>query len=147
MAKNKTKLILAIIVIVIIISGYFLYDYYQKQKRINEVNGYKRGFYEGMLCEYGCPLKLQEYNNKTQNLPELGCIKGCTTSFKEKYTEKSFKEEELEMDNLLKDIDDAIKNCKTKSVNMTILSLDNTAYFSCAKKSIEELKGKYNYLK
>ncbi len=146
MAINKIRLIFAIILIAIIVIGYFLYDYYQKQKRVNEINEYKKRFYEGMLCEYSCPMASQEYKNKTQMLPEINCVKACVEPFKEKYSDKSFKKEELEKDSLLKDIDDAIKKCKTGSVNMNNLSLDNSAYFNCSAKGLEGLREKYSYL-
>lgn len=148
MALNKkTKLILAIIIIVIIaVAGYYLYGNYQKQKKINDINDYKKGFYEGMLCEYNCPMTPQEYKNKTQMLPELSCVKGCTGPFKTKFANANYTKKELENDNLLKDIDDAINYCKTHSVNMTSLTLNNTAYFNCAAKGMEGLKQNYTYL-
>lgn len=148
MTINKNaKLILAIIIIVIIIAGYFSYDYYQKQKRTSEINDYKKGFFNGMVCEYSCPMVLQNISNKTQMLPELECIMRCVNPFKEKYAKFSYKKEELEKDDLLKDINATINDCKKASMNISKLSLDNVAYFNCTAKSLTELKANYSYLK
>ena len=144
--KNLKTLIIVIIISIIIVGGYYLYQFYLTEKRANSVNEYKKGFYEGMLCEYNCPMTPQEYKNVTQMLPDINCVKGCTGPFKIKFAGANYTKAEFENDNLLKDIDDAINFCKTHSVNMTSMTLNNTAYFNCAAKGLEELKQNYTYL-
>ena len=140
-----TIVIIAVIVIVFV-GGYYLKDYQDKQKRISEINDYKKGFYNGLLCEYSCPLSMQNMSNTTQMLPTLDCVKGCTGPFKAKYASFSYTQKELEMDNLLRDINSTISYCKIHSVNMTAMKLDTVAYFNCAAKGVEGLKQNYTYL-
>ena len=144
--KNLKIIIGVIVIILVFVGGYYLRDYSDKEKRISGVNEYKKGFYEGMLCEYNCPMTPQEYKNVTQMLPDINCVKGCTGPFKIKFAGANYTKAEFENDNLLKDIDDAINFCKTHSVNMTSMTLNNTAYFNCAAKGLEELKQNYTYL-
>lgn len=143
--KFKTILFIAIILIVFI-GGYFLKDFLDKQNRIRDVNNYKKGFYEGLVCQYNCPMTLQNMSNKTQILPDIDCVKSCSNNFKQKYFGFSVKQEELQRDNLLNDIDNAIKNCKKNTINTTAFTFNNTEYFDCAAKSLTGLKINYSYL-
>lgn len=145
--NKNVKIILAVIVIILVfVGGYYLKVYTDNQKRANDANSYKKGFYEGLLCEYGCPMYLQNLSNKTQILPSLDCVKGCTGAFKTKFAGASFTKAELARDNLLSDIDAVVAVCKKSSMNMTALKLDNEAYFKCAEQSMLGLKQNYTYL-
>jgi hypothetical protein len=152
MKINKNiKILLAVVVIILVfIGGYYLKVYMDNQKRANDANQYKKGFYEGLVCEYGCPMSLQTLaingTNKTQILPSLDCVKGCTGAFKTKFAGSSFTKAELAKDNLLNDIDLVVNDCKKKSMNMTALKLDNEAYFKCAEQAMLSLKQNYTYL-
>jgi len=148
-SKRRNTIITIIIIVVIVlvfVGGYYLKDYQDKQKKISEINDYKKGFYDGILCQYECPLTLQNMSNKTEMLPELNCVKDCSAPFKAKFSSVSYTKPELERDNLLKDIDGVVANCKKTSMNMTALKLDNVAYFNCAAKGVEGLKQNYTYL-
>jgi hypothetical protein len=150
MASKNKKVIIGIIIVVIIIAvfvgGFYLRDYLDLQKKAQAINDYKKGFYEGLLCQYNCPLTPQNMSNKTQMLPALDCVKACSTPFKTKFASVSYTQAELEKDNLLKDIDNAVQDCKKKAMNMTALKLDNSAYFNCASIEVADLKSNYTYL-
>lgn len=147
MTKN-TKLVLIIVIIVgVFIAGFYLKDFLDKQKRVSDVRDYKKAFYNGMLCEYSCPLAPQLYKNKTQMLPTIECVQGCTTPFKTKYSSVSYTRAELERDKLLSDMNTTISYCKTHSVNMTSLTLNYAAYYNCSATGLEGLKQNYTYLK
>lgn len=144
--RNLKIILFVAIIIIVFIGGYFLKDFLDKQNRIKEVNSYKKGFYEGLVCQYNCPMSLQNMSNKTQMLPDIDCVKSCSNTFKQKFSSFSAKQEELQRDNLLNDIDLAVKNCKKNTINSTAYTFNNTEYFNCAAKSLDELKIKYNYL-
>jgi len=141
----KTLLFIAIIIIVFI-GGYFLKDFLDKQNRIKDVNDYKKGFYDGLVCQYSCPMSLQDISNKTQMLPDVDCVKSCSAAFKQKYSSFSAKKEELQRDKLLDDIDNLVKDCKKTTINATSITFNNTQYFDCATKSLSGLKTNYSYL-
>lgn len=148
MLKRKTKIILCLVIIALIfLSAYLGYDYFFKEKIKKDVLNYKKEFYNGILCEYGCPLVSQEVNNKTQMLPLLDCIKDCTSKFREKYSKNNFTSQEISSDNLIKDIDANVNACKKASINLTSMKMDNVAYFNCSKSELEKLKDKYGYLR
>jgi hypothetical protein len=147
MRKDAIFVIAVIIIIILVFGlGYYLKDYLDKQKRINEITLYKKEFYDGVLCQYSCPIESQVVNNKTQELPTLDCVKNCTNDFRTKYAKNDFSEKELTKDNLLKEITSITDDCKTNNYDATKFVLNNTAYFSCAKEKLLELKEKYKYL-
>lgn len=150
MKKTKMLIIAAAIIVVFALAAYFLYGYINEQARYNEIKEYKKGFYEGILCEYSCPISMQkvEIKNKTQErmLPTLDCIKSCTAQFKTKYANFKANSSEINNDNLIKDMDSAVNICKKKALNISSMTLDNAAYFKCASESLENLKINYSYL-
>ncbi len=146
MKKQYKKILFIAIIIIVFIGGYFLKEFLDKQNRIKDVNDYKRGFYAGLVCQYSCPMSLQNINNKTQMLPDVDCVKSCSTAFKSKFSTFSVKKEELQRDNLLADIDNVVKDCKKNTINTTAYSFNNTAYFNCAAKTLSGLKMNYSYL-
>jgi hypothetical protein len=149
-SKNKNSILIIVIVVIIIavfVGGYYLRSYLDLQKKNQAINDYKKGFYDGLLCQYNCPLTLQNMSNKTEMLPALDCVKACSTPFKTKFASVSYTQAELSRDNLLKDIDGVVQDCKKKAMNMTALKLDNSAYFNCASIEVSDLKSNYTYLK
>ncbi len=146
MKKQYKTLLFIIIIIVVFIGGYFLKDFTDKQNRLKDVNNYKKEFYYGLVCQYNCPMSSQNISNKAQMLPDLDCVKSCSTAFKNKYSTFSVKKEELQKDNLLNDIDNVVKECKKNTINTTSMSFNNTTYFDCTAKSLDALKMNYSYL-
>ncbi len=146
MKKQYKTIIFITVIILVFIGGYFLKDFLDKQNRAKEVNDYKKGFYDGLVCQYGCPMSLQNVSNKTQMLPDVDCVKGCSAGFKNKFSSFSVKKEELQKDKLLDDIDNLVKECKKNTINTTAYTFNNTAYFDCAVKSLSGLKMNYSYL-
>ncbi len=146
MKKQYKTIIFIAIIVIVFIGGYFLKDYIDKQTRLKDVNQYKKGFYDGLVCQYSCPMSLQNVSNKTQMLPDVDCVKSCSAAFKSKFASFSVKKEELGKDNLLTDIDNVVKECKKNTINTTSMSFNNTRYFNCAVKSLNDLKMNYSYL-
>jgi hypothetical protein len=153
MKNFKTIMIIAVIVILIILAllYYLVYFPYQQKKlsekiRAEGITDYKKDFYYGILCEYNCPLKPQEFENKTQIMPELDCIKNCTINFRTKYANNNFTNKELTGDDILKDIKSSVDDCKKQSFNTDTFVLNNTEYFSCSGEKLFLLKEKYDYL-
>jgi len=146
--SKNTKIIIAIIVIVLVfVGGFYLKDYLDSQKKINDIRDYKKAFYTGMLCEYSCPLAPQLYKNKTEMLPTIDCVQSCTAPFKAKFSSVSYTQPELESDRLLSDMNSTIVYCKTHSVNMSAMTLDYPLYYNCSSTGLEGLKENYSYLK
>jgi len=144
--ENKTRIILLAVFVIIVISIAYWQTYSYQEKRAEKIQEYKKAFYSAMLCEYNCPLTNQKYQNKTQLLPEARCVKNCTKSFKANYSNLTFSKQELQIDDLFKDLEAAIKKCRAQTVNATSLSVNNTFYFSCSAEEIAKLKGEYGYL-
>ncbi len=146
MKKEYKTMIFIVVIIAVFVGGYFLKDFLDKQNKARDVNNYKRGFYDGLVCQYSCPMSLQNLSNKTQMLPDVDCVKSCSAAFKNKFASFSVKKEELQKDNLLNDIDNVVKGCKKNTINTTANTFNNTAYFNCAVKSLSGLKMNYSYL-
>ena len=152
MSKNKTnvyKIIFGILLILLIAVSVYSYSqkYLPKQKKETQIKEYKIELYKSILCEYSCPLSDQLYNNKTQLLPTLDCVKTCTLDFKTKWSNFNVTKEELITDSLLPNIGLAIKDCKTSSFDETKMNVNNSLFFSCSIASLERLKQNYSYIK
>jgi hypothetical protein len=151
--RNRTLIAITIIIIVVIALGAYVYQSNQiyQVKRNSDLLDYKKGLYETVFCQYKCPLKTQLYQNTTQLIPDLECVKNCSASFKTKYNSAvlnklNFTKQELSSDNFFNDIELIIANCKTQSADSASL-LNNTQFFSCSVKGLELIREKYNYLK
>lgn len=145
--KSKTHKIWVITTIIllflIIISLVYYFNFIPKQKRAKEVQNIKKEFYNSIVCEYSCPLKETKFNNQTQLLPDINCVKNCTKKFKELGKINLTKEEAL-TDNLLKEIDQKIKECTATSTSGNLLN--NTLFFGCASTELPKIRSNYNYL-
>ena len=144
--KDKKIIIAVVLILIISIVIYYEYKYLPEQNKKIKILEYKKEFYNSILCEYNCPLKLQEYKNKTQLLPEAVCVKSCTKDFKKNNNSTAFSSIDLNQDNLIIDINKLVQDCKKQSLNSTTLSIDNSVLFSCSVKSLKTLRQKYDYL-
>lgn len=146
MAKKKINNIYLIGVIILIAAVVIVgWQIYKSDTSNGEILRYKKAFYEAVLCEYSCPLKLHTINNKTQLLPEAGCVKTCTEDFR-KMQNVTYKKEDLNKDNLALDMADVIKNCGTQTLNNETGERNNSEFFSCSVRDLRALRDKYNYL-
>jgi hypothetical protein len=152
-SKNNNFMAFVIILIVVVALGVYVYESDQtyKVKRNSDLLSYKKSLYETVFCQYNCPLKFQLYQNKTQLLPDLECVKNCTIDFKKKYSptnlnKLNFTKQELGNDNFFNDIELLVENCKKQSTNPSSI-INNSEFFSCSIKGLELVKERYNYLK
>lgn len=151
--NNKTFLAFVIILIVIISLGVYIYEseHANNVKRNSDLLDYKKSLYGTVFCQYSCPLKFQLYQNKTQLIPDLDCVKNCTADFKKKYNSAvlnklNFTKQELANDNFFNDLELLIENCKKQSTDPASL-INNSQFFGCSVKGLELVQEKYNYLK
>lgn len=154
-SMNKKQWAYGIIAIAIIITlaiSVYVYnlDNVDKTKRTSDINSYKKNLYETVICQYSCPLKLQDYQNKTQLLPDFNCVADCTKNFKSKFSTETlnnlnFTKEELARDNFFNDIETIVENCKTTSVD-SYSGMNNSKFFSCSIQGLKQIKENYSYL-
>lgn len=144
--KNVKVFVIIGLVILIALAFYlYIYQYLLIQKKNLEIINYKRDLYTAVLCEYSCPMKLQSYQNKTQLLPDMECVKNCTNIFKQN-NPALFTKEDLTKDNLLKEISNSVQECRQESLDEETLTINNTIFFSCTTQKLSSLKDKYEYL-
>jgi hypothetical protein len=147
--KIKTSHIIIGVIVALILLG-VAYEFYNKEivekgKRLSDIILYKKAFYEAVLCEYSCPLKMQNVNNKSQLIPDVSCVKLCTEEFKKaKY--ENYSKEELYTDNLITDMASSIQNCSQESLNNVTKVRNNSMFFSCSVNGLDSLKEKYPYI-
>src|SRR3989344_2132296 len=85
--KLSKKVVYAVIItaVVVFLISYGVFKYYPEQKKLSDLNSYRRALYGSIACQYSCPLESQIINNKTgetELLPGLECVKSCTSSFR-----------------------------------------------------------------
>jgi len=137
--------ILALVIIAIALASYF-FVYVPSEEKKAETNVYKKALYESILCQYSCPLEEAEVLNQTQTIPSLECVNTCITNLRESgLTGEQFSSDELLEDDLVRDVETAISNCRAESVNEDGTT-DNERFFACGKEALESLKEKYPYL-
>lgn len=151
--KNKTIPVVIIIIVVALIIAYVYYSINQeKEQNLKEVVDYKVKLFEGVVCEYQCPLKLQQYENRTQLLPDLKCVKACTQEFRIKYPNANYTKEQLSTDNFFNDFEKIITDCQSQSriyadyEKSSQFTMNNSAFFECAGEKLPELRFRYPYL-
>jgi hypothetical protein len=151
--NNQKFLAFVIILVVVIAIGVYVYESNKTNqvKRNLDLLSYKKGLFQTVFCQYGCPLKFQLYQNKTQLIPDLDCVKNCTTEFKKEYSSAAlnklnFTKQELANDNFFNDIELLVENCKKQSTDSASL-INNSQFFSCSIKGLELVRERYNYLK
>ena len=143
-------LILTVVVTVIItfLLSFIFLKYIPEKSQDLKINKYKKGLYTSTLCQYGCPLTLQQFQNKTKYLPEQSCAKNCVDEFKSiQLISDDISNNEVKKDNLINDMASAINNCKSKAADMNTRTLNNTLFFSCSVGDLTALKDKYSYLR
>ncbi|MFA5993038.1 MAG: hypothetical protein WC796_05005 [Candidatus Pacearchaeota archaeon] len=152
MAKSfslKSVVTIAIVVAVIAIAlSYVVFSYMPQQKKVNLINDYKKASYEAILCQYSCPLELQQNaQNKTELLPQTDCVKNCSSALNQKNLSSDvFSANDLKNDNFFNDLLSLVNNCKKQSLNQTSLSLNTQSYVDCVSTNIKGLTTTYNYI-
>lgn len=143
-------MISSVILIVIILSGYF-FLYAPKQQSSQNVQQYKKDLYNTILCRYSCPLtEISLEDGSTIFFPEKSCSDLCVNELTKKgYTPNKFSSEEIITDNLVSDIDIEITNCRDETVsesgeNLTLGNSKN--FFECVTQNLKQLKEKYPYI-
>lgn len=151
MVSKKLKAVISAIIITALITfviSYIIFKYIPDKKENLSINEYKKELYSSTLCQYSCPLTLQQIQNKTQYLPEQGCVQNCTKNLREiQETGDKISNEQLKNDKLIEDISNVINTCKTEAVNLNTKTLNNTLFFICSTEKLDSLKNKYSYLK
>lgn len=148
-SKRSLKIWITSIVIVIILAvilTLLFVKYLPEQAKQQEVTAYKKALFSSVACQYNCPLTMQDYQNKTQLLPDQTCVKSCTDNFRS-MANATIDQKDAEKDNLLKDMQQVITDCKNLAVIATTpATVNTTQFFSCVSKDLAPLKSKYNYL-
>ncbi|MFA6022522.1 MAG: hypothetical protein WC781_00365 [Candidatus Pacearchaeota archaeon] len=143
--KTNMLFITVIVAIVLLFGGFFLNNYLQKQGHENSILNYKKGFYTTVSCEYSCPLKMQNYQNKTQLLPDISCVKNCTEAFLSN-PNQNFSRDELNKDNLISDMSSVVNNCQKESYDLKTLTINNSNFYHCSSEGLKALRAKYKYI-
>lgn len=156
MHKKRKQIIVAIVIVLVIaavIAGVYYYKFnYPKYDQEKEIKIFKQKFYKSIICQYNCPLSSQEYQNKTQMLPSIDCLKDCSNNFLKETNNKTYSEQLLIKDDLLKDIEQGIITCKKQAAiksptnSSEIAAINTTLFFSCSGEKLSYLKNKYDYL-
>ena len=150
--KLNKKVIYSVIItaIVVFLVAYIVFKYYPEQKKLSDLNSYRKALYESISCQYSCPLESQVVENKTgesELLPGLECVKSCTSSFRAlQISNSSVSDSELQADGLVNDITSTVNGCKQKAFNNSTFKVDTSAYFPCVSEDLISLKQKYSYL-
>ena len=149
-SKIRREVIIAVIITAVITFAvsYMIFKYLPENRENSTINEYKKELYSSTLCQYSCPLTLQQIQNKTQNFPEPACVQNCTKSFKALQTNGGkLSNEQLEKDKLIEDMSNAVKACQTEAVDLTTKELNTTTFFGCSIEKLGLLKEKYSYLR
>lgn len=148
-SKTLKPIIWAVIITVFITFAisFLILKYIPDHNQNLKVNEYKKELYTSTLCQYSCPLSLQQAQNKTEYLPEQTCVNNCTKKFKEiQSTSEDISNSQIKNDGLINDMSSAISVCKNGAVDTKTMSLNNTLFFSCSVEKLSALKSKYSYL-
>jgi hypothetical protein len=149
-ASKTLKAVIVAIIITAVITfaiSYIIFKYIPDSKANLKINEYKKELYTSTLCEYSCPLTLQEAQNKTQYLPEPVCVDNCTKAFKALQSGGgAIPSAQLKNDKLIDDMSAAVNSCKTEAVDINKKTLNNTLFFACSIEKLSALKGTYSYL-
>jgi len=152
MKLNKSIFYTIIITAVIVfIVSYLIFSYIPNNKETSKLNEYKKALYDSIVCQYSCPLSLQEINNKTQEAPNAECVQSCTQELRDSQASGDiFSNAQLSNDNLIKDIEDVISVCKDASIRTNsktnLPELNSTIFFPCSSEALKEIKKDYSYL-
>jgi hypothetical protein len=147
MDKKKISIILIAVILVCAVGVYAYRSHdeaLKSQKRSAEVKDYQKQMLESMICEYGCPLKLQLYHNNTELLPEAKCVKNCTKEFVSSQKEKNITKEEMNKGNFMNDMQKIIQECKMTATNVTEMKIDNAQFFPCTEDNLKNMTSRFN---
>lgn len=144
--NNQQKIVIGIVILIIVGIFSVYYWYLPMQKRTNEVNTYKKALYYGVLCEYNCPLEMQDIKNRTQLLPQAKCVKNCTKEFIEEFKNVNYTREELDKDGIMSTMTNFAIQCKQDATDVKKMAINNSQFFICYAEELEKLKEKYKYL-
>jgi len=148
--KLHKSLIYAVIITFILTLSLsaFAFKFYPEMQRENVIKSYKKSLFNSVLCQYSCPLTNQTAQNKTQLLPTESCIRECT-SLLQNNKNIGITNQDLADDNLIKDVEDVVNNCRTSSISqgsIESISINNELFFDCVKSGLSSIKSNYNYL-
>lgn len=142
---KSTLIIIVVAVIIAILLSYFIFKYLPEQSKNKEIQEYKKALFDSILCQYSCQLSLQEFQNKTQMLPEASCVQNCTQALRDNQAQgEKFSNQEISSDNLILDIQNIVDNCRTE--NSQNISLNVQTFFPCVSGKLGSLKSTYTYL-
>jgi hypothetical protein len=148
-SKKLNQIVLAVIISVLVtfLVSFLILKYIPENNQNIKVNDYKKEIYTSTLCQYRCPLSLQQSGNKTGYLPEPACIQNCTSKFKaSQLISDDISNNQMKKDALIDDMSNAITACKNKALDTKVMALNNTLFFSCSIEKLDELRSKYDYL-
>ncbi len=147
--KILKPLILTVIITILITFAisFLIFKYIPDNNQNLKIDEYRKGLYTSVLCQYSCPLSLQQFQNKTDYLPEPACAKDCTDKLKnfQSITE-DISNNQIKKDGLIIDMSNAITACKNKATDTKTKTINNTLFFNCSIEKLSALKNKYNYL-
>lgn len=153
MAKDTLKLskktlgIIAAILIILIIAGVYYFKILPDKKKTADIQEYKKALYESILCQYKCPLQNYTIENKTQTIQQRECVVECINYLKDKgYIRNQYSNNEINSDNLAKDIEFVVVNCRQESTDSETGEFDSIKVTDCAIRGLEDLKSTYSYL-
>jgi hypothetical protein len=151
MASKTFKPIIIAIILTAIITFAISYVIFKSSPATNEslspnLNEYRKGLYSSTLCQYSCPLTLQEVQNKSQYFPDPACVENCAKNFKALQASYLPNSTDIEKDGLIGDMSNAVNTCKADSLDLTTKEMNNTEFFQCSIDKMNALKGKYSYL-
>jgi mannitol-specific phosphotransferase system IIBC component len=151
MASKTLRAVITAVIITAVITfviSYGIFKYLPESRANLKVNEYKKELYSSTLCQYSCPLTLQQIQNQTQYFPEPVCVQNCTKSFKGLQANgEKLSNEQLQKDKLIEEMSNAVNACKTEAVDPNTKTLNNTLFFSCSIEKLGSLKDKYSYLR
>ncbi len=149
MAKNSSSIIPVIIVTAILVFAisFLIFSYLPSHNHNKLVYDYKAAIYGSTLCQYKCPLTLQQVQNKSEYLPDPACVKKCTDTFKDVLSKADdLSKNELLTDRLMDDMSAGINGCRTAALDATKTKMNSTMFIGCSVGKLEGMKSKYGYL-
>ena len=148
-SKTSKSIILAVVITLFITFAvsFLIFKYIPDSKQNMEANEYKKELYTSTLCQYSCPLSLQQFQNMSEYLPEKTCVENCTSKFKEtKPISDDLSNNQIKKDGFIDSMSNAINACKSEATDTKAKTLNSTVFFSCSVEKLEALKSEYSYL-
>ncbi len=144
---NKMWLAIIAAVLITLAVAAVVFVYIPKVQKQNAINSYKKDFFNGIVCEYSCPLTIQTVKNKTQPLPDNECVKNCTAGLMARAAAgDKLSNADLISDNLGAEITGVTNDCKKVGFDNATLSVNSSIYFPCVQAKLLDLRKNYSYL-